>query len=531
MIKDQIIKALQEITGEKEISLEFPEREEFGDYCSNVALRNKNLDAQEIAVKFNKKAGLPAKASVTAGFVNFLLKPEVLIDSMMHNDIPALGRGKTVVIDYSSPNIAKRFGIGHLRSTIIGQALYNLYQALGYKVIGDNHLGDWGTQFGVLLFQIERKGLNPKKLSLDELEDLYVDFHKEEERDSKLHEGAKLWFKKLEGGDKKAREIWQILVDLSNREFDRIYQRLGVNINYAYGESFYEDKMPQILAEAKAKKVSKKSKGAEIIEFPNLPPAMLVKSDGTTTYFTRDLATVKYRLETWHPDLFIYEVGAEQSLHFQQLFAAIKLLGWVKNEQFVHVAHGLIRFEHGKMSTRKGQTIKLEEILDEAVARAKKLGDGDAKTAEIVGIGSVKYFDLSHAPTTDIIFDWEKMFRLEGNSGPYLQYTVARCNSVLAKAPAVDRRPSTVDLNEEELATLRSLFRFPEVITASATAYSPNLLGNYLFDLAQKFNAFYNKHRIIGSKNYELRIILTAAVSRVLKNGLNTLGIQAPQKM
>ena len=534
--KDQIIKALREITEEKEISLEFPEREEFGDYSSNVAMRsgakNPAKYAAEIVTKINKIPGLPAEASAKAGFINFWLKTDVLIDSLIHNEIPAVGRGKTVVIDYSSPNIAKRFGIGHLRSTVIGQALYNLYKSLGYKVIGDNHLGDWGTQFGVLLFQITRKNLDPIKLSIDELESLYVDFHKEEEKDPFLHEEAKLWFKKLEEGNVRVKKIWRTLVKTSLAEFDRIYKRLGVSLDYAYGESFYEDKMPQVLVEARDKKISRKSKGAEIIEFSDLPPVMLVKSDGATTYFTRDLATVRYRLDTWRPDLFIYEVGAEQTLHFKQLFAAVKLLGWVEDEQFVHLAHGLIRFKHGKMSTRKGQVIKLEEILDEAVARARKLGNSDEKTAQAVGIGSVKYFDLSHQPASDIIFDWEKMFLLEGNSGPYLQYTAARANSVLRKAGFPGKLEiRNYKLEIEELAILRALIKFPEIVLASATAYSPNLLCNYLFDLAGKFNAFYNQHRIIGGENEDLKLALTTVVEIVLKNGLGLLGIETPDRM
>lgn len=555
-IKDQVIKALEKAAGVKSPVVEFAQREEFGDYSSNIALvlaKEKKVNpqklAEEIAEKINQEGGLPAVASTKAGFINFWLKKEVLIDSLICNEIPAVGKGKTVVIDYSSPNIAKRFGIGHLRSTVIGQALYNLYKCLGYKVIGDNHLGDWGTQFGVLLFQIVRKNLDPAKLSIDELEFLYVDFHKEQENQPELHDQAKLWFKKLEEGNVQAKKIWQVLVKTSLAEFDRIYKRLGVSLDYAYGESFYQDKMPQVLEEARVKKISKKSEGAEIIEFSGLPPAMLVKGDGTTTYFTRDLATVRYRLDTWQPDLFIYEVGADQTLHFKQLFAAVKLLGWVKNEQLVHIAHGLIRFEHGKMSTRKGQGIKLEEILDEAVTRAKKLGNNDEKVAEMVGIGSVKYFDLLHQPGGDIIFDWEKMFLLEGNSGPYLQYTYARAHSVLAKIP----NPKLQTLNKlkirnykleiEELAILRTLIKFSGIVIASATAYSPNILCSYLFDLAQKFNAFYNKRRIlpidstrqVGSANtwrvYEFRILLTTAVGRVLKNGLGILGIQAPQKM
>lgn len=546
MIKDKIIKALERATGERKVCLEFPEREEFGDYSTNMALQQKDSrkSAEEVVKKLqkgNELAGVIEKIEVAGpGFINFWLSKEALLTNLQKileqrqkYGSSSPGKGKTVVIDYSSPNIAKRFGIGHLRSTVIGQALYNLYSFLGYKLIGDNHLGDWGTQFGVLLFQITKHHLDPEKLTVEELEKLYVDFHKEEESIPELHEGAKLWFKKLEEGDKEAKKIWQALVDISNEEFDQIYQRLGVSIDYAYGESFYVDKMPEVIKEIQKKNLTRESEGAWIIEFKDMPPAILIKSDGTTTYLTRDLATIKYRLETWHPDIFIYEVGSDQTLYFRQLFEIVKLLDWVKDEQFIHVAHGLIRFAFGKMSTRRGQTIKLEDVLDEAIERAKKLGNA-GEIAKEVGIGAIKYFDLSHQPTSDIVFDWEKIFVMEGNSGPYLQYTVARTNSVLAKIENNRRMENGnrgMKFNEEELSVLRSLSRFPEVIAIAAETYSPNLLCNYLFDLAQKFNGFYNKHRIIGSMNYELRTMLTEAVGLVLKNGLNLLGIQAPKRM
>ena len=257
---------------------------------------------------------------------------------------------------------------------------------------------------------------------------------------------------------------------------------------------------------------------------------MVIKSDGTTTYYTRDLATIKFRLKSWNPDLFIYEVGNDQTLHFRQVFEAVRLLKWVEGKKFVHVNHGLIRFEHGKMSTRKGKTVKLEEILNEAVERAKKLGSENEETAKKVGIGAIVYFDLSHHPTTDIIFDWEKMFVLEGNSGPYLQYTIARTNSVLEKVKKEEKSKKD-QLNKEEEAVLRTLIHYPEVIKQAANNFSPNLLANYLFSLSQKYNNFYNNHRILESDNKEFRIKLTSATSQILKNGLKILNIPTPEKM
>jgi len=480
-----------------------------------------------------------------------------------------VGRGKTVVIDYSSPNIAKRFGIGHLRSTIIGQAIYNLYKFLGYKVIGDNHLGDWGTQFGAILAEIKNSNLKLQNLTLADLEKLYVDFNKKAQDKAELWDEARAWFKKLEEGDGQAKKIWKVTVDISMKEFARIYDLLGVKIDYAYGESFYEDKMPAIISQLRRKGLSKKSKGAEIVAFAGkMPPAILVKSDGATTYYTRDLATIRFRVDKWKPDIFIYEVGSEQRLHFQQLFETARLVSWAKNREFIHVAHGLIRFESGKMSTRRGLTISLEEVLKEATKRATKIIEESEtsrglttkekrEVAKAVGIGAIKYFDLSHHYSSDIIFDWEKMFVLEGNSAPYLQYTFARTQSVLRKSGesanrlADSRQPVTDKMAPEELVVLRSLSRFSGVTFDAAKNYSPNHLCNYLFQLAQKYNNFYahhrilstdgertkgralsaNKHRIIASDNEEFRLSLTAATGQVIKNGLTLLGIQTPERM
>ncbi|MEK7111830.1 MAG: arginine--tRNA ligase, partial [Patescibacteria group bacterium] len=389
------------------------------------------------------------------------------------------------------------------------------------------------------------KGLSPKELTIDQLEKLYVEFNSEAERDKDLWEKAKEEFKKLEEKDPQNREIWKEIVAISLKEFDRVYKILGVKIDNSYGESFYEDKMLEVIEEVRKKELSKKSEGAEIVELKNSPPAMLIKSDGTTTYFTRDLATLKFRIREWDPTIIIYEVGSDQTLHFRQVFASADLLGWSKGREFVHVSHGLIRFLHGKMSTRKGEGVKLEEVLDEAISRARETieksetGRGldereKEKVAQSVGVGAVKYFDLIHHPATDIIFDWGKIFVLEGNSAPYLQYTVARANSVLQKAVESEAgitKLETSNPNPEELSILRSLSRFKGIISLAAKNYSPNLLANYLFDLAQRYNNFYNNHRIIGSGNQDFRLKLTSATRQVLTNGLTLLGIETPERM
>ncbi len=574
-IKTAIKKTLQDLGfPETAISLEHPAVESHGDYSSNIALttferakgqglRDKGKTprefAQTIAEKLQNNKELKkivSKIEVAGpGFINFFLNDKSLIIELEEilkekNGYGSSnsGKGKTMVIDYSAPNIAKRFTVGHLRSTIIGQAVYNIYKFLGWKCIGDNHLGDWGTQFGKMIVAIRKwAGKSVDELTVDEMESLYVRFHQEAETNKELDEEARAAFKALEDGKKEERELWKKLVIRSIEEFQKIYDLLGVKIDEAYGESSYEKMMPSIIDEAKKKGVAIKSEGALIIPYPNdaLPPSMILKSDGGTTYLTRDLATIKFRKEKWSPDLMIYEVGSEQTLYWRQAFWAVELLGWAKRNQFFHIPHGLIRLKEGKISTRKGNAIKLEQVLAEAIDRAKKFND-DSEISKMVGIGAVKYNDLKHSPSTGYVFDWAEMINLDGNSGPYLQYTYARCKSVLSKSGGLplSLSPYPLALNSEELAILRFIYRFPEVVQIAAIQYSPNLVCTFLYELAQRFNTFYNKHRIIPSdlsnhsshfnhSNHSaaFRLLLTSSVSQVLKNGLTLLGIQTPEKM
>ena len=553
ILENSLCKTVDELFSKKvDVLLEHPSLEEHGDYSTNVALiLGKQLEksskkiADTIVYSLQQNENLKllvSKIEVAGpGFINFWFTKEALFIELSQvvkeekdYGTSSQGKGKNIVIDYSAPNIAKPFGIGHLRSTIIGQALYNLYSALGYKVIGDNHLGDWGTQFGKLLYMITKEDVSD--LSIDKLEELYVEFHRRAEQDSTLEQEARNWFRKLEEGDKQAKELWQKCIDISMAEFSRIYDLLNVRIDYAYGESFYEKIMLDVIAEAKGKQIAKESNGAWMIDVPGIKaPLMLVKSDGATTYATRDLATLKFRKEQFHPVKVIYEVGAEQSLHFQQVFAAARLLGYVdEGTELIHTRHGLYRFKHGKMSTRKGQTVKLEKVLLEAISRAEKLGSKE--TSRVVGIGAIKYFDLKHGVQTDIIFDWEKMFTLEGDSGPYLQYTYARAKSVLKKSKetiTVDGNPF-IELASEELAILRYLYRFPEVIEVAAKTYDPNTMCTYLYELAKRFNYFYHNLSIIKAGNpqsKQFRLSLTKAISIVLQNGLALLGIEVLERM
>lgn len=509
--------------------LEHPADKKFGDFSvrtgSEVKLTNSDL---------------VDKVEFVAGFTNIYISPEVLVDRAQKikdgefkKDLAMRGKNKTMVIDYSAPNIAKAFGIGHLRSTNIGQAIYNLYEILGWKCIGDNHLGDWGTQFGKLIVAIKKWGeIGVDKMTVSDLEKLYVKFHQEAKKDDSLVEEGRKWFVKLEKGDAEARSIWQKCVEISLKEFNKIYDLLGVKIDYAHGESFYEDKMAAVVEMLVNKNLIKESQRAKIVEFKNMPPAMVEKSNGTTTYFTRDLAAIKYRVETWNPDLIIYEIGADQNLHCRQVFETAKRLGFTND--FYHVAHGLIRWAGGKFSTRRGETIHLSEVINRAMEEAKKIAPNNSqKQIKAVAIGAIKFNDLAQDPKKDIVFDWQRVMSMEGNSGPYLQYTYARCVSVMAKKKLDVRNKKLEEgnWNEEEMSLLREFYKFEEKIVEAADRFAPSVLAEYLLNLARSYNEFYAKNRIIGEKEENRRLFLTKTTASILKQGLELLGIETVEKM
>ncbi|MDP2641031.1 MAG: arginine--tRNA ligase [Candidatus Yanofskybacteria bacterium] len=558
----------------EKVSLEHPEDIAHGDYATGIALalasqtkENPGGLAQALAAELEKEQSpLIEKAEVAGpGFVNIFLNPEALYRILLDFSQGVYGQSKKqkrVIIEYSSPNIAKRFGIGHLRSTIIGDALYRMQEFLGYETIGINHLGDWGTPHGIVLYQVQKHFLTGKEeqevdsilsqLTVGQLEDLYVRFNTEAESNPELKEQAKAWFKKLEQGDKRARHIWEYARKVSSQEFERIYARLGVHIEHVLGESFYEDKMKDVVEKFKKKGLARKSEGALIVEFEHMPPAMLLKSDGTTTYFTRDLAAMNYRINTWKPHKLIIETGMEQNLHFRQVFEASRQIGWAENVELAHVGHGMYRLAEGKFSTRKGRTIHLEEVLNEAEERARLLvatSESEAEFTEqeqkeiaaMVGVGGVKYNDLMHNPQGDVLFDWDRVLNLKGNSGPYIQYAYARSRSILRQAelkegslPEASLKLAPGKVSPEEERILRLLYRFPEVVQDAVDSYAPNMLCEFLFDLAQKYNVFYNTHRVLEAatkEQKEFRLFMTASVARVLKDGLALLGIQSPERM
>lgn len=547
-IKETVDKEFDGEISAEDIELEIPADKENGDLATNLAFRlagKVKNDPKKIATRLadnlnNDEFSVKAKN----GFVNFYFSDQFLLEKAI--DTLQFEReevDKTMVLDYSAPNIAKTFGIGHLRSTIVGQAIYNTYKFCGWQCEGVNHLGDWGTQYGKLIRQIKKENKDPKNLTIKELEKLYVQFHKEAEENPEIVEEGRKWFKKLEEGDKEARKIWKACVEKSMEEFNKTYDLLEVDIDHNIGESFYQDKMDSVIEEAKEKGVATESEGALIVDFDEkLPPAMLLKSDGTTTYFTRDLATVKYRMNRWNPDLFIYEIGADQKLHMRQLFKTVDILDWQDQDHFMHVAHGMYRLKDGAMSTRKGRTIHLEDVLGRAIEKAKeiiedsetaeKMGQNEKQKAAVkIGVGAVKYADLKKHYKKDIVFNWDKVMSLKGDSGPYLQYTTLRAKSVLDKYKGSVEYEIT-ELEEEERDLLSKIIEFDEVIEAAKRNFTPSSIANYSYEIAKRFNSFYAKMPILeaGEKRMQ-RLTLTKMSFKVLQKSLEILGISLPKKM
>lgn len=532
--------------------------QKLGDYTTSIALKlapklkaTPMELAQKIANSIPKSELVDRVEVLKPGFINIHVSPLQLFKqlkefSSRNFNLSSLfsKKNKTVIVEYSSPNIAKPFTIGHLRSTIIGDAIANMLQATGYDVKRDNHVGDWGTQFGKLIYAIQEWG------SLEEIErsprpvkvlvDLYVKFHEEADKDKDLEERARKKFKLLENGDDQIRALWNNCIEWSWKEFDFIYKKLGIvfteNEGRGYGESFFDKDLTAVVDELSKKKILHKSEGAEIVEFTDekYPPLMITKSDGASLYSTRDLATDKFRLKKYGKDIVIInEVGAEQTLYFRQLYEVERMLGWFTTGQRIHVGHGLYRFKDQKMSTRKGNTIWLEDVISEAEVRASKMGNNPSVSTSIA-IASLKWNDLKHSPQQDVIFDWDQILNMQGNSGPYMLYTIVRAISILGKAGESDlENGGETPLSGDELNLARFLSKFPEVAQQATTQYLPSTLATYLFQLAQQYNVFYQTSPILKSdeKTKELRLMITAATANVLKSGLHLLGIQTVEKM
>lgn len=536
--------------------LEQPKSSDLGDIAfpafslAKVERKAPQAIATEIAEKIDQSAF--EKVVATGPYVNFFLDKSKISDHVIKSVITAgadygqqdEGHGQNVTIDLSSPNIAKPFSVGHLRSTVIGDALSNLYRKMGYNTIKINHLGDWGKQFGLLMVAYKKWGskeaveANP----INELLKLYVRINAEIEHNPELDEEGRKWFKKLEDGDPEATQLWQWFRDESLVEFNRIYKLLDVEFDSLNGEAFYNDKMDEGVQILEDKGLLKESKGASIVDLDdvNLPPAMIKKSDGATLYITRDIATAMYRARTYNFVKNIYAVGQEQSNHFRQLKAVLKKMGFDWSDDMVHVDFGLVTKNRQKLSTRKGNIILLEPTLQEAISRAKSQIEeknpeleNKEEVAHAVGVGAVKFYDLKTDRRNGYDFDLEAMVSFEGETGPYVQYAYARIQSILRKANFTPSTDTTYSLNDPESWEIIKLLQdFSRVVKRAAENYDPSLIAKYAISLAQAFNKYYAHTRILDeSPERESRLALSYSTAVVLKESLRLLGVQAPEKM
>lgn len=536
--------------------LEQPKSSDLGDIAfpafslAKVERRAPQAIAADIAEKIDQSAF--EKVVATGPYVNFFLDKSKISGQVIKSVIEAgadygqqdEGHGQNITIDLSSPNIAKPFSVGHLRSTVIGDALSNIFRKMGYNTIKINHLGDWGKQFGLLMVAYKKWGskeaveANP----IDELLKLYVRINAEIENDPELDDEGRLWFKKLEDGDPEATELWQWFRDESLVEFNRIYKLLGVEFDSLNGEAFYNDKMDEAVQILEEKGLLKESKGASIVELDdvNLPPAMIKKSDGATLYITRDIATAIYRARTYNFVKNIYAVGQEQSNHFRQLKAVLKKMGFDWSDDMVHVDFGLVTKNRQKLSTRKGNIILLEPTLQEAISRAKAQIEeknpeleNKEEVAHAVGVGAVKFYDLKTDRRNGYDFDLEAMVSFEGETGPYVQYAYARIQSILRKANFTPSTDATYSLSDTESWEIIKLLQdFSRVVKRAAENYDPSLIAKYAINLAQAFNKYYAHTRILDeSPERESRLALSYSTAVVLKEALRLLGVDAPEKM
>lgn len=565
--KQSIAKAIASIVNidEKELEsyIEIPKDTNNGDYafpCFRLAKELKKapqIIANDIKSNIQVDENIIEKVEVAGGYLNFyihqeLMTKEVLEEIANHEAYgkSEVGKGKNIVIDYSAPNIAKPFHIGHLRSTVIGGALYNIYKYLGYHTIGVNHLGDYGTQFGKLIegYKLWGKEYNIEEDPINELTKIYIRINQVCKEDEKVLEQCRMNFKLLEDGDPYCTEIWEKFRKLSLKEFQRVYDLLGSQFDSWNGEAFYSDKMPEVIEILEKSGKLIESQGAKIIDLEDKgisTPCIIQKSNGSTTYATRDLAAILYRARTYDFDKALYIVSYEQTLHFKQVFEVAKLLGI--DEKYTnglkHVPFGMVSLPTGKMSTREGNIVKLEELLNEAIERAKSIIEeknpeleNKDEVAKKVGVGAVIFNDLSNSRIKDEVFDWNQILNFQGETGPYVQYTYVRTKSVLEKAGYM---PKIKDIQFEKLLDeaskniIKLLYNFENILEQVTEKEEPSILARYLIELAKGFSNFYNDNKIlVEDKDIQnARIYLTYAVGKVLKTGSKLLGIEMPNKM
>lgn len=495
-----------------------------------------------------------ARVEAAGGYLNFFLNRVNFADETLRAVLDAgdrygdsdEGAGKTVCLDYSSINIAKRFHIGHLSSTMLGHSLKRIYNHLGYRTVGINHLGDWGTQFGKMICAYEKWGTKEEleQGGVQALSDLYVRFHQEAEKDPSLDDEGRAWSKKIEEGDEEALRIFNWFKALTLKDAERVYKLLGVSFDSYAGESFYIDKLGRVIDELKEKGLLTISEGASVVDLSedDMPPCLILRSDGASLYHTRDLAAALYRHDTYHFDKCLYVVAYQQDLHFRQLFRVLEKMGYPWAKDCVHVSFGMVSFEGQALATRKGHVVYLEDVLHQAIEKALSIIEEKSpnlpnkeEVARQVGIGAVVYADLSNNRIKDVDFSWDRALNFDGETGPYVQYTHARCCSVLRKAEALTLPEADMAAlqDDEAQALLRLLGRFPDVIHEAAERYEPSLITRAVTDIAQAYNKFYYEHRVLDDDPAvaAARVLLTRATRNVIKTGLYLIGIEAPERM
>lgn len=561
-IAEETSKVLELTKEELKEYIEIPKDTKMGDYalpCFKLAKEMKKspvIIANEIKEKIEMPNKYISKIEAVNGFLNIFINNEILIENVLDEmeskkenyGSSNIGNGKNIIVEYSSPNIAKPFHVGHLRTTVIGRALYNMYKFLGYNTIGINHLGDWGTQFGKLIEGYKRFGneYDLEENPIDKLTEIYVRINELCKEDESVLDDCRNNFKKLEDGDEYCTQVWQKFKDLSLKEFQRIYDILDVHFDSNNGESFYSDKMQEVVDILRKNNKLVESQGAEIVdlEYKNMPPLMVTKSNGSTTYATRDLAAILYRARTYDFDKCIYVVAYEQNLHFKQVFEVAKFLDLDEKytNGLIHVPYGMVRLKTGKMSTREGTLIKLEDILKEAVTRAKAIIEeknpnieGKDDIAKKVGIGAVIFNDLSNNIIKDEVFDWDIMLNFQGETGPYIQYMYVRTKSILEKENYVMNK-DLVDISELEehgIELIKQIYSFNDIVKQAVDKNEPSIISRYLIDVAKLYSSFYNDNKIIveDEKIKNTRLCLTYMVGNVLKIGTGLLGMEMPDRM
>jgi arginyl-tRNA synthetase len=563
IIAEAISKAVELDTKEIESYLEVPPSKDMGDYAfpcfklAKVLRKAPPAIAEELKEKIKIDALVISKIEIAGGYLNFFVNPECLVKSVLEQiddkkenyGAQSIGNGKTILVEYSSPNIAKQFHIGHLRNTIIGHSLYNVYKFLGYNTIGINHLGDYGTQFGKLIEGYKRWGTEYDISSnpIEELTKIYIRINEACKEDESILEFCRENFKKLEEGDAYCTELWNWFKDESLKEFQRIYDLLGVKFDSLNGEAFYSDKMDEVEEILDKAGVTKISQGAKIVDLEDkgLGVCMIRKSDGSTIYATRDLAAVKYRADTYNFDKCLYVVAYEQNLHFRQVFEVAKYLGIPEKcvNGLEHVQYGMTRLTTGKMSTREGTLIRVNDLLNEAISRTIKIieeknpdMEDKEENAKKIGLGAVIFNNLCNTIIKDQIFDWDNVLSFQGDTGPYIQYVYVRTKSVLDKAGSVPNY-SDVDasllLDDSSMKVISTLYKFEDVLRDVVDKNEPSFLARYLLELSQNYTNFYNENKVIveDEKLKDARVYLTYAVQTVIKTGAKLLGMEMPSKM